>query len=214
MFQQGFYQGAVQRFQQAIEQNPRSADAYYNLGAVYHQLAKLGDQRDYVQQAEGLYNQALQRDPNHNDSHRALAVLLVEQGRSDEAYRLLESWAMRAPTLSAPRVELARISEEFGDKESARRYLQDALAANPNDPRALAALGRLHEQLGDTFQALRDYERSLWNDRFQPEVAARVAALRQAVGPQPLAPGTRTAALPGAPGSFASPAAPASPSWR
>ncbi len=33
MYEQAYYQGALERFQQAIQTDPSNPDAYYNLGA-------------------------------------------------------------------------------------------------------------------------------------------------------------------------------------
>jgi len=110
MYQQGYYQGALQQFQQAMATDPNNPDGFYNLAATYHRLGKLNNRRQDLDQAEGLYNQCLDRDPNHRDCYRGLAVLLLDEQRSDEAKRLLQGWATRNPMSAAPKVELARIS--------------------------------------------------------------------------------------------------------
>jgi tetratricopeptide (TPR) repeat protein len=195
MFEQGHYQGAIQRFQQAMATDPNNADGYYNLAAAYHRTGKLNNKQEDLDQAESFYNQCLDHDLDHRDCYRGLAVLLVEQQRTEEAFRLLEGWSSRSPTSAAARVELARLAEEFGRFEQAKEHLLEALTIDPYDARALAALGRLHETAGNQTQALADYERSLWHDRFQPEVAARISSLRAAVSPAPMVTplgGTRT----------------------
>jgi tetratricopeptide (TPR) repeat protein len=196
LYQQAYYQGAAQQFQQALAADPTNADAYYNLAATYHQTGKAQQRQADLDQAENLYNQCLDRNPNHRDCYRALAVLLVEQNRSEEAFRLMEGWSARSPALSDPKIELARLYDEFGDKAAAQQHLLAALTTEPNNARALAALGKIREESGDRVQALADYQRSLWHDRFQPEVAARVAALQTATSPTSIAlpapPGTRT----------------------
>jgi tetratricopeptide (TPR) repeat protein len=183
LYQQGNYQQAIAKFQQASTTDPQDPDSYYNMAATYHRMGKASGNKPELAQAESLYNQCLDRDPNHRDCYRGLAVLLAEEQRTDEAQRLLQGWATRYPTQAAPKVELARLAEELGDKQTAKNNLVEALAIDPYDSRALAALGRIHEETGNTAQALSDYERSLWRDRFQPDVAARVAALRAALGP-------------------------------
>jgi len=183
LYQQGYYQQAIAKFQQATTTDPQDPDSFYNMAATYHRMGKTNNSKADLTQAESLYNQCLDRDPNHRDCYRGLAVLLAEEQRTDEAQRLLEGWATRNPTQAAPKVELARLAEELGDKQTAKNNLVEALAIDPYDSQALAALGRIHEESGNAAQALSDYERSLWHDRFQPEVAARVAALRSALGP-------------------------------
>ena len=194
LFEQGRYEDAKQCFQQSIDNDPGAADGYYNLAATYHRLGTVNRNAADLNRAQQDYYRCLDHDHNHRDCYRGLAVLLVQQERSGEAFRLIEGWAAQAPTLAEPKIELARLLEEFGDPDGAKQRLADALAVDDKNPRALAALGRLREQSGDRQQALAAYQRSLAADRFQPEVAARVASLQSAIGATPVAPpeGTRT----------------------
>jgi tetratricopeptide (TPR) repeat protein len=181
MFQQGQYQAADSYFRQAIQADPHNADAYYNLAANFHRQWKVHGRATDMQQAETNYQQCLVRNAQHVDCYRGWSVLLVEQGRAEDAFNLLEHWANSAPASAEPRIELARLYEEFGDKESAKNKLIDAVALAPQNARALAALGKLREESGDPVQALANYQRSLASNQNQPQVAARVASL-QAVG--------------------------------
>lgn len=183
LYQQGRYQEAVQNFERAIANNPQNADGYYNLAATYHKLGLVSHNENELKQAENLYNQCLDRDENNRDCYRGLAVLLAEEGRSDEAFHLLEGWSAKYPSSATPKVELARLSEEFGRYDVAKAHLEDALQSDPHDARALAALGRLREQSGNQGQALAVYQRSLWNNRFQPDVAARISSLQNTLNP-------------------------------
>ncbi|MCI0332113.1 MAG: tetratricopeptide repeat protein [Planctomycetes bacterium] len=182
LYQQGNYQQASDRFQQAIAQDPRSPEGYYNLAASLHKTGTLYSRHSDLQQAENLYNQCLERDPNHTECYRGLAVLLNESGRQPEAFKLLNHWSSAAPKSPDPKIELARLLEEVGQTEQAKTQLVDALTIDPHNARALTALGRLRDQSGDHMQALSNYQRSLSLNRFQPEVAARVAQLQGAVG--------------------------------
>jgi tetratricopeptide (TPR) repeat protein len=182
LYQQGNYQQASDRFQQAIAQDPRSPEGYYNLAASLHKTGTLYNRPADLQQAENLYNQCLERDPNHTECYRGLAVLLNETGRQPDAFKLLNGWSAAAPKSPEPKIELARLLEEVGQAEQAKAQLVDALTIDPHNARALTALGRLRDQSGDHLQALANYQRSLALNRFQPEVAARVAQLQGAVG--------------------------------
>ena len=186
LFQQGNYDAAAQRFRQAMQTEPNNPDSYYNLAAYYHRQGKLQSRGVDLSQAESYYRQCLDRNPNHIEARRGLAVLLVEQGRSEDAFKMMEEWETQNPGLAAPKVELARMFEEFGDKDAAKQHLTSALAIAPDDPRALAALGKLREESGDMNQALANYQRSLAVNRFQPELAQRVNTL-QASGVTPAA---------------------------
>jgi Flp pilus assembly protein TadD len=182
LYQQGNYQQAADRFTKAIAQDPNSPEGYYNLAAARHKMGTMYGQPQDLQQAEVLYNQCLERERDHTECRRALAVLLMESGRQEDAFRMLNSWASESPQLPDPKVELARLLEEVGQPEQAKAQLVNALTVDPHNARALTALGRLRDQAGDHAQALENYQRSLSLNRFQPEVAARVAQLQGAVG--------------------------------
>lgn len=185
LYQQGNYQQASDRFQQAIAQDPKSPEGYYNLAASLHKMGLLYSRPEDIKQAEVLYNQCLERDPNHVEAHRGLAVLLAETGRQQEAFRLLNNWSAASPHSPDPKIELARLLEETGQTEQAKAQLVDALTVDPHNARALTALGRLRDQQGDPVQALANYQRSLSLNRYQPEVAARVAQLQGALAAPP-----------------------------
>ena len=112
LYQRGQYQASIQKFQQAINSNPRNADGYYNLAATYHHLGKSASDRGLLDQSETLYNQCLNLSPNHSDAYRGLAVLLAETDRSDSAFRLLEGWEVfdcLGATLGARQVCSSRV---------------------------------------------------------------------------------------------------------
>ena len=196
MYQQGQYDGAMQKFQEAVANDPSNADAYYNMAATNHRMGIARSDQNLLQQAETLYNRCLDLNADHSDCHRGLAVLLVETGRSDRAFNLLKGWATRSPGNEDARIELARLYEEFGDPQTAQLHLAEALNIDQSNVRAWKALGRLREQAGDYSQALVDYQHAYNLDRSQPEVAERIAALNRSLSEQYGAPvnpaGTRT----------------------
>ncbi len=177
LYQQGNYLGAVNCFQAALAQQPGNPDCFYNLGATYHQQSKLFRQPADLQTAEQYYHLCLARNPDHVACQRALAVLLVEENRRDEAITQLQAWAVRQPTSAAPQIELARLCQEQGDLYTAEKHLTSALAIDPNNTRALVALGSLYEATGETSQALVNYSRALSIEPQQPVVSARLASL-------------------------------------
>ena len=178
LFEQSRYPEAAREFQEAMYDDPCAANAYYNLAATYHRTGRLERRPADLAQAESYYNLCLDRNPGHADCYRGLAVLLAEQGRHDEAFRLIEGWVQRQPCSADAKIELARLNEEYGNRQVAKEYLIEALAVEPDNPLALTALGKIREDAGDTAQALANYQRSLSQDNRQPQVAARVSALQ------------------------------------
>lgn len=199
LYQQGNYLGAVNHFQQALAQQPGNPDCFYNLGATYHQQAKVFKRPADLEAAEQYYHLCLARNPDHAACQRALAVLLVEEDRGDEAIAQLEAWARRRPNDPNPQIELARLCQEHGDVRMAENHLVDALAIDPNNTRALVALGQLRESSGDASQALANYARALAIDPRQPTVSAKVATLNATTA------SSRMAAAPVMPAGYAVP---------
>lgn len=181
LYEQGQYTAALQRFQKVIATDPQNADGYYNLAATNHRLGNQRKDAEMLTQAESLYNQCLDHDPNHVECHRGLAVLLVDTGRPDRAFALMKNWATQNPTSADPRIELARLYEESNDPETALKYLEDAVQKDANNARAWLALGRLREQSGDLAQALQNYQQSLAINSNQPMAAERVATLSREI---------------------------------
>ncbi len=181
-FDQAQYDEALKEFQQANYIDPANSDAYYNLARTYHRLGKTDDRREHAQrnlaQAESYYQQCLAKDASHRDCYRGLAKLLDEQGRSDEAFDLIEGWAAGSPGSADAKVELARLHQEHNNVTESEEHLLDALRVDPQNARALAALGKIREDAGERADALRNYQRSYACDRFQPQVATRIAALQ------------------------------------
>jgi predicted Zn-dependent protease len=178
LYQQTRFQDAIQQFNEATYADPTDADSYYNLAFTYYELGKKDRNPAYIRLAEENYHKCLDRNSNHTDCYRGLAVLLSQQGRDKEAFSLLQGWADRQPTLADPKVELARLYTEFGKRQMAENCLFEAIEAQPNNPRAFAALGKLREDAGDRPQALANYQRSLEYNSDQPQLAARVSALQ------------------------------------
>ena len=184
LYQQGRYAEALQQFQLAQASNPANADSYYNLASTYHRMGISQKDAKLVEQAESLYNQCLDLQPNHVDCHRNLAVLLAESSRSDAALRLLKNWNTKNPGMPDPKIELARLSQELGQIKSAEQYLDEALAMNPNDARVWAHKGQLREASGDLAQAKYNYQQSLSLNSLQPELYQRMASLELKIAQQ------------------------------
>ena len=82
LYQKGQLYGAMEKFQKAMATDPNDANAYYNMASSLHRLGIANKDPNALQQAEQLYNECLNRNPNHTDCYRALAVLLVETDRT------------------------------------------------------------------------------------------------------------------------------------
>ncbi|HUP80012.1 MAG TPA: tetratricopeptide repeat protein [Pirellula sp.] len=204
LYQQGRYAEALQTFEQAKQTDPSNPDSYYNLASTYHRLGTSAKDQKMLDNAEAIYNQALELSPNHVECHRALAVLLVETGRSDKAFTLLKRWAQRSPSVSDARVELAKLHQEFNQTKIAEQYLDEALAMDPNNAKAWAERGRLRENSGELMQAVQNYQQSIAINSLQPDLYQRIGALNVRLTQNVMSTtGTTIAGATGAPGNSA-----------
>jgi Flp pilus assembly protein TadD len=204
-YEQGNYPAAREEFSRAVADDPRNPAFSYNLACA---LQRLGDGGG----ATGAYWHAIQLDPSHEPSYHALARLLLEQGRRDEATQLISEWVDARPHDAGAHVEMAWIERENGDLHAAEQSLFRSLAARPNNPVATGQLGGLYEQMGQRDRAAVMYRRSLQADWFQPQVQARLALLENRGGAID-APSTQLALNSGVPLPAASASVLASPSY-
>lgn len=193
LFQQGRLPEAMQQFELARQSDPSNPDVYYNLASTYHKLGNNAKDAKMLETAESLYNQCLDLSPDHVDSHRGLAVLLVDTKRSDKAFTLLKNWSKRSPMLADSRVELARLHQEFNQQKIAEQYLDEALAIDSSNAKAWAEKGRLRESNGELMQAVQNYQQSLALNNNQPDLYQRVSSLQVRMAQGPAAPGSNLA---------------------
>ena len=181
-FERGQPTQAINSFQQVLNRDPKNADAYYNLAAVYYELGKERQNQQFVDQAEQLYRQSISYNGQHVDAHRGLVALLIETNREKYAFDVLNDWRARYPQSTAPLIEQARIYQEYGDNIRATDLLADALKIDANSTRALKAMGHIREVQGQNQLALQNYQRALQINQLDQNAAAKVAYLQTQLG--------------------------------
>jgi Tfp pilus assembly protein PilF len=180
LYQCGDYRHARETFEAALVLAPGDVTLEYDIAQCWEHLGR-------ADKAESLYRDGIQRAPNNADCRHALNVLLVRQGRRQEAVCMVQDWMGRAPNLSGPYVEDAYLWHEYGDLRAALSRAQRALKCDPHDHRALVEMGRIYEDLHYPDRAVSLYEQALQSNPSQPDVEQRLAQLRcQGVGsPKP-----------------------------
>lgn len=179
-YRQGAFDRARDSYQSALTLHPGNADLLYNLASCQ---ARLGRQAE----AEKLYEECLDRNPEHVEARHALISLMIESDRVDQARNLVRDWLTSSPQQAGPYIEDGWLRARDGDVDNASaRYLQ-ALDLEPRNPRALRELAQLYERLDRRDRAIVLYQRSLEADPDQPVVSRQVERLRaQGVGqPRP-----------------------------
>jgi tetratricopeptide (TPR) repeat protein len=177
-YQNGQFDRAREDFQAALALSPNNFSLLYNIAQCYDHLGQL-------QPAERYYRLCLQQKPNDADCRHALDLLLVQNGRYDEARQSVQDWLTSEPKLSAAYAEDGWLYQRMGDPISAIKRYQQAVYYDPHNTLALIEMGRIYEEeLNLPSRALKLYLTALEYDPRQAELVKRVDQLRsRGVGP-------------------------------
>ena len=130
--QTGDFAKAAAEFHAALATYSRDAN-------LLNDAACLELRRGNLQQAESLFRQALEADPQHLHAHANLGLLLARQRRLAEAFELFQT--VLGP--AAAHTNLAAVLAEQGQIDLAREAVARALACDPHLPQARALAERL-----------------------------------------------------------------------
>ena len=122
-----------------------------------------------------LLRQAVRKDPAWSVPVTDITVLLLEDGRTEEALELLAPLAYK----NTPALVLAGIAWRQGDTQSALQHLAEALAADNPRPEVLAAAGIAWSVTGDLQRAGAVLRRLLENPDAPSDL--RIQALHYAI---------------------------------
>ena len=148
----GDYDGAIESFQNSLEENPYSAETYYNLGSAYQRKATASGDYNFLTKAEDAYWKALESNPADETivcCYRGIATSATARGDSASAMATLEEWRDRNPDSIEPKLEIAYLLEAQGRDDDAYEILRQVAQVAPNDYRAYYKMGVLSERAGD-----------------------------------------------------------------
>lgn len=117
----GYYEGASDKLESIINEDPNFGKAYNHLGYLYEVKFK-----DY-EKGETLYKLALEKSPNYPAVYYNYAVLLSTLGKYDELKMLLDK-ALSVPGITKATIynEYAIMYEQQGDFDKAIEYYREA----------------------------------------------------------------------------------------
>jgi tetratricopeptide (TPR) repeat protein len=176
-YRQMRYDQAISEFQNAVSQSPGSPDGYYYVGMTYHALGSNSRDAAYYGQAEQYYKLCLTKNPNYAPCREKYAELMLETGRTAEAFAFLRDWEIHSKDLAAPKIAMAKLYQQAGRSHDALVYLNAAVQKEPQNFAVYNALGNLRESLGESTQALENYQLSYQFNPQQPEIAEKIARL-------------------------------------
>jgi tetratricopeptide (TPR) repeat protein len=151
----GRYDGAKNRYEQAILLNPVSSSHLSGLGVLYAGLGRLSE-------AETLLQKALKFDKENPEASVWLADVRQKQGRFDDAVRIMERavFSVDDPEL-AMRSFLGIAYALAGRMDDARKQLAEMHKSKEEVPDHHVWFGEIHAALGEKDEAFRWLDQAL-----------------------------------------------------
>jgi len=174
----GWYEEATKEYRKALEIDPNSADAYYNLGIVllelgrypeakkefkkmieidpnnilkHDRLGTLYEQLLYDGDAEEEFRKILKIDPNNSNAHYHLGVVLSSLPYHEEPEKEFRRAIEIDPNNVKAHYYLGELLEHLERYEEAEKEYREVLRINPNDADA-------HYDLGNVLYHLKRYD--------------------------------------------------------
>ena len=173
-FQRGYLDQAAVAFQQALDDDPTSAEAVYGIGSVYLNQNKNAAAREMFERCVTLQPTYPDTLP---DAWNNLGVLSTRENRVDEAISDFQQALKVNPShlLSLDNLGNAYRLEKRWDET--RTVLERALSIAPEDPEANYSLGMVFAQNNDTDKAYEYLQRALKSRPAYPEALNNLGIL-------------------------------------
>ncbi len=173
-FQRGYLDQAEASFQQALRDDPSSAEALYGIGSVYLNQGKNAAARSTFERCVKLSANYPDTLP---DAWNNLGVIATREGRVDDSVPLFQEALRLNPhhLLSLDNLGNAYRSQKRWD--DARKVLERALEVAPQDPEANYSMGMVFAQDGDNAKAYEYLQRALKARPAYPEALNNLGVL-------------------------------------
>ena len=173
-FQRGYLDQAEASFQQALRDDPSSAEALYGIGSVYMNQNKNAAAREAFERCVKLPANYPDTLP---DAWNNLGVIATREGRVEESIPcFLEALRLNSRhLLSLDNLGNAYRSQKRWDE--ARKVLERAVAVAPEDPEANYSLGMVFAQGGENDKAYEYLQRALRARPVYPEALNNLGVL-------------------------------------
>ncbi|HUG38661.1 MAG TPA: tetratricopeptide repeat protein [Candidatus Limnocylindrales bacterium] len=153
VLQIGVWRDAETLWTHALEVDPASPVAHYNLGVIRMGQGLLGD-------AEEHFTETVTFRPRHVEGHNNRGLALLWMGRPREALTPLREAVRRKPDFAYAHNNLGLAYLRVGDRASAESQFRKALAIAPDLTSAHANLGALLLSTGRAAEALAHFDRA------------------------------------------------------
>lgn len=143
--QQNLEKSAVE-FKNVIQIEPKAAKAYYYLG-------RIEEGKKNWREAFGLYQKAVELDPNDREAQLKLAQFWLLANDVDKASELLEAVSKEKPSDLDVRLLQVAVANRKGDAESALAQIEKIVAEKPDRPEPYIVLAALYAQKSKPHEA-------------------------------------------------------------
>lgn len=125
-----------------------------NLALQHHQAGRL-------QEAEALYRQVLQAQPDHSDALHLLGVIAHQVGRHQAAVDLIGRAIGLNPAAAEYHNNMGEVYRALGRLDEAAAHFRQAIALRPSMPEAHNNAGNIFMEQGNLEEAIVCYQRAL-----------------------------------------------------
>ncbi|MBK6594932.1 MAG: tetratricopeptide repeat protein [Burkholderiales bacterium] len=136
-----------------------------------------------LDQAQTLYQELLQHEPEYPDAQQLLGALLCQRGEYAQALPLLQRACQQMPHHRDARLNLAKAQRSLAQHPNALATVLVWLERHPQDVDALVLQGRCLRTLGRDGEARQAFESALLHAPQSPEAMLQLADLLQTSAP-------------------------------
>ena len=135
LVEQGMTGGGLQRSREVAARNFEAGKAFSHLGML--------------EEASEELRRAIETDSSFTEAYHYLVAILRQQGRGDEALKLLQDCAVHQEHDASFQFLFGRLLNEMGRKEQAVEKLKAAIRLNPKTSEPYIQLGKIFQEQGD-----------------------------------------------------------------
>ena len=151
---QGDYNGAVAKYNEALQYNPNDVIAYNNRGNAY------ADLQNY-EAAIMDYNKAIELNPNLSEAYNNRGLTYAYMGNYNEAIADLTKAIELNPNYAAAYNNRGNTYDEMGNHNAAINDYNKAIELNPNNADYYNNRGVVYTKMSNYTQAITDYNKAI-----------------------------------------------------
>jgi membrane associated rhomboid family serine protease/Flp pilus assembly protein TadD len=168
-------EGAIERLQAVIRQQPNSARAHFDLGQAYFNLERYPD-------AEGEFKRVLELQPQENRARFDLGLVYLNEKRTDDAKAAFTQLIHQNSNDSDAHYGMGLTLAAEGNHQAAIEEYKTAIRLGPEESGVYYEMGESYAKLKMYDDAIKAYEQEKDKNGDNPDVESALADCYQAKG--------------------------------